>query len=310
MKAAQIKQFGGPEAIELVEIEKPKPQAGQVLVKVYASSINPIDYKVRQGMIPTLKFPFTLGSDIAGVITELGESVNGFAVGNKVYGQAITLAGASGAFAEFAAVNGQNIAKMPDTIDFNEASAVVLTGASAIQALTEHIKLASGQKILIHGGAGGIGSVAIQIAKHLGAHVATTATGPGIDFVKKLGANEVIDYKSQKFEELLSGFDAVFDAVGGQTYEKSFKVLKKDGIIVSMVAGDEKNLAAQYGVTAIMQSTKVTAENLNALTGLIEKKAVKPHIDKIYSFDKIREAFQEQEAGEVLGKIVIQIINN
>ncbi|MDO8530195.1 MAG: NADP-dependent oxidoreductase [bacterium] len=307
MKAAQITQFGGPEVIEIVEIEKPKPLPGQVLVKVYASSINPIDYKVRQGMIPSMKFPFTLGSDIAGVVTEIGEGVEGFAVGNKVYGQAISLAGASGAFAEFAAVSAKNIAKMPDAIDFNEAAAMVLAGVSAVQALTEHIKLVAGQRILIHGGAGGIGSITIQIAKHLGAHVATTATGSGIEFVKKLGADEVIDYKVQKFEELLSGYDAVFDTIGGEVYEKSFKVLKKNGIIISMVAADEKKLASQYGVTAIIQSTKVNSENLNKLAELIEKKVVRPHIDKIYPIDNIKEAFQEAEAGQVLGKIVITI---
>ncbi len=309
MKVAQINKFGGPEVIELIDIEKPKPQPGQVLVKVYASSINPFDYKLRQGMIPTIKLPFTLGGDIAGVVTEVGEAVENFAVGNKVYGQAISLAGASGAFAEFAAVNAGNIAKMPNNTDFNEAASLVLAGVSAMQAVVEHMKLASGQRILIHGGAGGIGSIAIQIAKHLGAHVATTATGPGLDFVKKLGADEVIDYKIQKFEELLSGFDAVFDTVGGETFEKSFKVLKRGGMIVSMVAADEKNSAAQYGVTAITQGTNVNTENLNKLAELIEKKVVRPYIDKVYPFDNIKEAFQEVEKGEVLGKIVITINN-
>ncbi len=307
MKVAQISKFGGPEVIEIADIEKPKPGKGQVLVKVYASSINPVDYKIRQGMMPDTKFPFTLGSDIAGVITEIGEGVEGFAVGNKVYGQGIVLAGASGAFAEFAAVNANNIAKIPDNIDFNQAAAVVLTGCSAVQALLEHMQLKAGQKVLIHGGAGGIGTMAIQIAKSIGAYVATTATSDGLDFVKKLGADELIDYKTQNFEEVLKDYDAVFDTVGGETYRKSFKVLKNRGIIVSMVAQDEKKLAEQYGVIAISQWTKVNIENLNKLSKFIKKGVVKPYIDKVYAFDKIKEAFEEQEKGEVLGKIVIVI---
>lgn len=312
MKVAQINRYGHSDAIEIIDIEKPKAGKGQVLVKVYASCINPIDIKIREGFLEKIipiSFPFVLGSDFAGVVTETGEGVTDFSIGNKVYGSGSRLAGASGAFAEFLAVPIGLVAKMPQNLDFNEAAAVILTGVSAVQALTEHFKLQSGQKILIHGGAGGIGTMAIQIAKNLGAHIATTATGEGIDYVKKLGADEVIDYKNQAFYELLSGYDAVFDMVGGEVFEKSFKVLKRGGIIVSMVAQDEKNLAGQYGVTVISQFTKVNTEHLNMLADFIGKKFVKPYIDKIYPFDKIKEAFEEQEKGRVLGKIVIEINN-
>ena len=293
--------------MEIVEVEKPKPGPGQVLVKVQAVSINPFDYKLRGGMIPTMQFPFTLGSDIAGEVTELGEGVERFTVGDKVYGQAIVLAGATGAFAEFTAVKTDNIAQMPGNIDFNQAAAVVLTGVSAVQALVEHMQLKAGQKVLVQGGAGGIGTMAIQIAKHLGVYVTATATGEGIDYVKNLGADEVIDYKTQKFEEIIKEYDGVFDTVGGETFEKSFMVLKKGGVMVSMVEKDEKNLAGEYGVTVIGQGTKVNTENLAMLSKLIEDGAVKPHIDKIYPFDKIKEAFEEQEKGQVRGKIVITI---
>ena len=224
-----------------------------------------------------------------------------------MYGQAIALAGASGAFAEFASVPAGMLAKMPKNLDFNHAGAAVLTGTSAVQALLEHIKLQPGQKILIHGAAGGIGTIAIQIAKHIGAYIATTATGEGIDYVKKLGASEVIDYKHQAFDEMLQGYDAVFDTVGGQTYEKSFKILKRGGIIVSMVAAQNQKLADEHGVSAISQWTKVTTRNLNMLTKFIEDSIVRVHIDKIYSFDRIKEAFEEQESGNVNGKIVIAI---
>lgn len=324
MKAAQINKYGSSDVIEIVDIEKPKAGPGQVLIKAYASSVNPVDIKIMEGYmsnIAPLKFPATLGSDVAGVVTEVGEGVTEFAVGNKIYGQAIVLAGASGAFAEFVAVPAGMIAKMPKNINFNQAAASVLVGVSVVQALLEHFKLRSGQKILIHGGAGGIGTMAIQIAKSIGAFVATTATGDGIEYVKKLGADQVIDYRNEKFDEIVSDFDAVFDTVGGEVFEKSFKVLKKGrvardshavgspdlGIIVSMVAQDNKKLADQYGVTAISQWTKVTTEHLNMLTDFIENKGLKIFIDKIYTLDTIKEALEAKEKGYVKGKIVIQI---
>src|SRR3989344_4237327 len=306
MKVAQIQKFGGPEVIELVDIEKPKPGKGQVLVKVYASSVNPFDYKLRNGAMK-INFPFTMGLDVAGVVTEVGEGVENVSVGNKVYGSAASLAGATGGFAEFAVVPTGIIAKIPNNIDFNQAAAVVLTGCSAVQALLEHLELKSGQKVLIHGGAGGIGTMAIQIAKSLGAYVATTVTGDGIEYVKKLGADEVIDYQNQQFQEIIKEYDGVYDTVGGEVFEKSFEVLKKHGVLVSMVAHDEKKLAEKYGVKVISQFTKVTTERLNILAQYIENGAIKVHIDKIYPFDNIREAFVEQEGCHVLGKIVISI---
>ena len=310
MKAAQIKKYGNSDVIKIVELEKPSLGKGQVLIKVYASSINPFDVAIIKGFVAKMtdsKLPMVIGSDIAGVVTELGEGVENFNVGNKVYGQGSLLAGATGAFAEFVASPANLVAKMPNNVDFNQAAAVVLTGVSAVQALLGHLKLKSGQKILIHGGAGGIGTIAIQIAKHIGAYVATTATGEGIDYVKKLGSDQVIDYKNQNFEEILSDYDAVFDTVGGETYAKSFKVLKKDGVIVSMLMPPDQDLMKQYNVMAFSQFTKITTERLNILSNFIENGVVKVHIDKIYDFDKIKEAFEEKETGEVLGKIVIEI---
>jgi len=323
LKAAQIKQYGGPDVIEIVDVKKPKPGPGQVLVKVYASSINPFDVTIIKGFVSKMtdsKLPMTIGLDIAGVVTEVGEGVEGFAVGNKVYGQGSVLAGATGAFAEFVVSHDDLVAKMParigyakgvaggpKNIDFNQAASIVLVGVSAVQALIEHIGLQKSQKILIHGGAGGIGTMAIQIAKAIGAYVATTATGDGVDYVKKLGADYVIDYKNEKFEDVVLDYDAVFDTVGGEVFENSFKSLKKGGVIVSMVARDEKKLAEQFGVTAIYQFTKVSGEHLDILRGFIEDGEVKPHIDKVFSFDKIREAFEEKENSDVKGKIVIEI---
>jgi NADPH:quinone reductase-like Zn-dependent oxidoreductase len=227
MKAAQINEYGHADVIEVSDIAKPTLGEGQVLVEVHAASINPFDTIVREGHVAQMikSLPVTLGGDIAGVVTEVGSGVTEFAVGDKVYGQANAVAGNSGAFAEFAATAASQVGNMPANLSFVEAGAIPLTGESALQVITGHMKLAPGQKILIHGGAGGIGTVAIQIAKHLGAYVATTATGEGIQYVTDLGADEVIDYASQKFEDSVHDYDAVFDTVGGDTYVRSFGVL-------------------------------------------------------------------------------------
>jgi alcohol dehydrogenase len=309
MKAAQISQYGHADVIEVVEIDKPGLTAGQVLVEVHATSINPFDTIVREGyvqqMIPQL--PVTLGGDISGIVVELGEGVTDFVLGDEVYGQANAVAGNSGAFAEFAATGANQVGKKPANLSFVEAGALPLTGESALQVITEQIKLQPGQKILIHGGAGGIGTIAIQIAKHLGAYVATTATDEGIEYVKSLGADEVIDYKTQQFEDVLEGYDAVFDTVGGETYKRSFVVLKQGGIVVSMVEQPNTELMEQYGVQATQQFTKVTTESLNELSKLIEDGVATAHVDKAYPLDQIREAFEARESGEVRGKVAIEI---
>ncbi|OGZ67296.1 MAG: hypothetical protein A3D34_00835 [Candidatus Staskawiczbacteria bacterium RIFCSPHIGHO2_02_FULL_33_16] len=311
MKVAQINNYGHSGVIEITDVGKPKIEKGKVLVKVYASSINPFDTVMREGYVKTMMsnipFPIILGGDIAGVAAEIGEGVENFSVGNKVYGQALVLAGGSGAFAEFALVLPEHISLAPKNLDFNQSAAIVLTGVSAVQGIIEHINLKTNQKILIHGGAGGIGTIAIQIAKSIGALVVTTATGQGIEYVKKLGADQVIDYKNSSFDEIVSDCDAVFDTVGADVYSKSFKVLKRGGIIVSMIAPKDEKLAEQFGVLAITQSTKVTAKNLEILTDFIENKNIKVHIDKVYLLDRIREAFDEKEKGDVLGKIVLEI---
>jgi alcohol dehydrogenase len=310
MKAAQISEYGEIDVIHVTsDASKPILTDDQVLIEVHASNINPFDWKVRKGFMHQMKpleFPATLGGDLAGVVVEVGKNVSNFSVGDKVYGSANIFGGGSGAFAEYAVTKPESLAKMPEGLDFTEAASLPLTGASAVQALIGHIKLQSGQKILIHGGAGGIGTMAIQIAKHTGAYVATTVSKNSIEYVKQLGADEVIDYKNQKFEELLSGFDAVFDTVGQETYDKSFLVLKKGGIIVSMVQPPKEDLAKKYEVTAIIQGTKV-GEWLEKLTELVNKGIVKPHVDSVFPLDQIHDAFRAQEEGSPQGKVIVKI---
>lgn len=309
MKAAQINDYGDSSVVKITEIDRPTIQDDQVLVEVYASSINPFDSKLRSGAMKAfipLTFPVTLGGDIAGIVTEVGPHTTTVAVGDKVYGQAAAVAGNSGAFAEFAATSVEEISPIPRNLDFKQAASLPLAGVSALQALTEHINLQKGQKIFITGGAGGIGTIAIQIAKHIGAYVATTATNKGLEITRQLGADEVIDYKTQDFTEVLHDFDAVYDLVGTE-FEKTFQVLKKEGKAVSMVAQPNEERANQLGITAIQQSTKVTTERLVKLAELVEVGVVQPQVDMVFQLDDIAEAFASKENGTVAGKVVIEI---
>lgn len=311
MKAVQISSYGGVDVLEIAEnVPKPSISEGQVLVEVYAASLNPFDWKVREGYAKEyikLQFPATIGGDFAGIIVGLGEKVSDFKVGDEVYGQAAVFGGGTGAFAEFLAANVGKIAPKPKNIDFLQAASLPLVGVSALQAMKTHIKLKKGQKILIHGGAGGIGTIAIQLAMALGAYVATTVSTDDVEYARGLGADEVIDYETQAFEELLSGFDAVFDTVGGETTDKSFKVLKKGGIIVSMVGQPNEELAQKYGVSTLGQNTDANPERLARLSKLVEDGKIKVHIDKVFPPEQAKEAFGHLEEGRHQGKVVLKI---
>ena len=209
----------------------------KILVDIKAAGVNPLDWKIREGYMQQmiqLLFPSTLGLDFSGIIKEVGstESLPEYKKGNEVYGQASVTKGGTSAFAEIDITDSDNIALKPKTLSYEQAAALPLVGVSAWQALVENMRLSKKQKILIHGGAGGIGSIAIPLAKNLDAYVATTASSNDKEFVQDLGVDEVIDYKNQRFDDLIHDYDAVYDTVGGQTYTKSFKVLKKGGIIV------------------------------------------------------------------------------
>lgn len=313
MKAVQINKYGGVDVLKVTNTPKPTPKKGQILVEVHATSINPFDVKLRSGMMKEyipLKFPVILGGDFSGFVIEVNPPTGGvseFKVDDEVYGSANILGGGSGSFAEFAAANTVSSAFKPKSINFDEAAALPLVGASAIQALENHIKLQSKQKILIHGGAGGIGHIAVQLAKALGAYVATTVSAADKEFVKSLGADQVIDYKNEKFEERLKDFDAVFDTVGGETTDRSFKVLKKKGVIVSMLGQPDERLAKEHGVTVIGQGTNTNAQHLKRLAELVDGGKIKAQIDKVFPLDEIQEAFEHQEQGHPRGKVVLQV---
>lgn len=307
MKAAQINEYGGKEVLKTVEdAPKPTPAKGEILVAVHAAAVNPFDWKVREGQarqMAELSFPAILGGDFAGSVAGLGEGVNGVQIGDEIYGQANALGG-HGSFAEFTPVKAASVAPKPKNVDFSQAASLPLTGVSAYQALVEHIGLKPGQKILIHGGAGGIGSYAIPLAKHLGAYVATTVGTDDMEYVKNLGADEVIDYKNQDFTTLIHDYDAVYDLVGSETNKKSYQVLKPGGVLVSMLEQADESLMNQYNVKAISQFTRVTTERLNELTKLVEQGIIQAKVDKTYSLDQAAEALEAVHGGHQ-GKIVI-----
>jgi NADPH:quinone reductase-like Zn-dependent oxidoreductase len=309
MKAVKYSNYGGIEVLDVVmDAEKPVIGDGQVLVQVEAASINPVDFKVRLGYMKDfvpLKFPATIGGDFAGVVREIGGGNSGLKAGDKVYGQATVLGSGSGSFAEFAAVNIANIARAPKTIESINAAGLPLAGASAVQAIEDTIKLKKGQKILIHGGAGGIGSIAIQLAKSVGAEVATTVSERDISFAKELGADTVIDYHKQEFDEVLKDFDAVLDLVGGDATAKSFKVLKKGGILVSLAGRPDEALAKERGITATGQMTSTDTKHLDRLAALVDKGSILIHVDKVFTIDRAREAFTHAEQNHPRGKVVI-----
>lgn len=314
MKSAQMKGYGSSEMVEINQNDSiPNPSAGKVLVNVKAAGVNPVDWKIREGymrQVMQLHFPSTLGMDFSGIIKEKGEGVLNFNQGDEVYGQASIASGGSGAFSEMALANADTIAHKPNTLSHEEAAGLPLVGVSAWQALVETIGLSNSQKILIHGGAGGIGSVAIQLAKHLGAHVATTVSTNDKQFAKELGADEVIDYKTQTFEEVLPhDYDAVFDTVGGDTYMRSFKVLKRGGssIIVSMLEQPNQELMDRFDVKSTFQFTQVNRERLTRLAEWVDQNNIHVNIDRTFRLDETAKALDYQKDVHPRGKVVLAI---
>jgi NADPH:quinone reductase-like Zn-dependent oxidoreductase len=309
MHAVQLTAYGGKESITVQETEKPKPSKGEVLVEVIAAGLNPFDWKVRDGMMKDfipLELPATLGGDLVGRIVEVGEEISEWHVGEVVFGQAGAVSG-KGSWAEYAPVKASSLAIKPDNIGMHEAGGASLVCVSAYQALVETLNVQPGQKILIHGGAGGIGNVAIQIAKHLGAEIAATASAEDEQFVKRLGADTFIDYRTQDFSELLSGYDAVYDTVGGDTALKSYQVLRQGGKLVSMVAEPDETFAQQCKVSASHQASQPNPARLNAVAELLKSGAVQIHVDKVFQLSEAAEALEYLKTGSPRGKVVLQM---
>lgn len=311
MKAARIDRYGGPEVIRVVaNADRPLVQRGQLLVEVRAASLNPVDTVLRSGqmqqMVP-LQFPATLGGDFAGVVTEVGSGVTGFGVDDEVYGQANALLGGSGSLAELVAAQAGMTAPKPRSVDFVTAASLPLVGGSAVQAIIDHLQVAKGQRILIHGAAGGIGSIAVQIAKHLGAYVIATAFTHQVELVEQLGADEVIDTSREAFETAVSDVDGVLDTVGGDVTAKSYGVIKRGGTLVSMSAQPDDARMRETGVKAISQFTQPTTARLTKLSQLVDEGIVTPHIGRVFPLEQTVDAFRFREGKKGAGKVIVAV---
>jgi alcohol dehydrogenase len=313
MKSIQIKRYGSSDVVEINNTAiVPGLSSEKILVEIKASGVNPIDWKIREGYMQQmiqLQFPSTLGMDFSGVIRERGENVpSDIKQGDELYGQASVLRGGSGAFAELASVDKHAIAHKPKTLNHIEAAALPLVGVSAWQALVENIGLSKDKRILIHGGAGGVGSIAIQLSKYLRAYVATTVSTNDKQFVQELGADQVVDYMTEKFEDTIHHYDAVFDTVAGDTYKRSFEVLKKgSGIIVSMLEQPNSELMNQYGVKALFQFTQVNRERLTKLAEWVDQNNIKVNVDKTFSLNEAAKALDYQKDVHPRGKVVLTV---
>ncbi len=307
MKAVVINEYGDADVVHFVDVECPAPGTGEVLVKVHAAGVNPIDWKIRGGVGKRLglTLPITLGGEIAGTIEKIGDDVRDFKEDDPVYGII-----PSGAFAEYAIAKTGEIAPKPSSLDFDNAAAVPLGALTAWQAIFGLANLSGGQRILIAGASGGVGSLAVQLAKEKGAHVIGTASGRNEEFVRQLGADEFVDYTKQNFEEVVKDVDVVFDAVGGDTFERAFQTLKKGGFLVTSVEFPSEEKAREFGVSAARVYCKPNAEQLAAISELVGAGRLKAHVATVLPLAEVKKALELSESRHTRGKIVLQIASD
>ena len=307
MKAVRIHAFGGPEVLQLDEIATPTPQVGEVLVKVAAAGVNPVDWKIRQGYLQAhfnQSLPIALGEDFAGVVAAVGANVTDVKVGDEVYGSVPAIRG--GACAEFVVAQSNEYALKPASLDFAQAASLGVAALTAWQAF-DAADLSAGQKVLIHAAAGGVGSMAVQLAKARGAYVIGTASARNTEFVKSLGADEVIDYAMTKFEDVVKDVDVVFDLMGGDTLARSYGVVKRGGAIVSAAAPPDAAQLQAHGLHGQMIGMRPDKAHFDALSALIEAGKVKPIIETILPLAEIKQAHELSQTGRTRGKIVLQV---
>ncbi len=332
MKAYLLEHYGKEQRLKLADLPDPVPASGEVLVDIHATAINQLDGKIRDGAFkPILPYtpPFVLGHDLAGIVTAVGAGVRRFKVGDAVHGRPRD--GHIGTFAERIAINEADLAAKPASLSMAEAASIPLVGLTAWQVLVERAGLKRGQKILIHAGSGGVGTIAIQLAKHLGATVATTASAANAELVRRLGADVVIDYKTQDFSELLSGYDVVLNSLDGKTLEKSLKVLKPGGKLISisgppdpafakaqrlnpvirfvlrvMSAGIRRK-AKRQGVAYSFLFMHADGEQLDKLGALIDQGSLQAVVDRTFPFEELKDAVNYVDSGRAKGKIVVTV---
>ncbi|HDX9695900.1 NADP-dependent oxidoreductase [Bacillus thuringiensis] len=331
MKAMIIDRYGKV-PMRMAEVPTPEINEYEVLAEIHAASINPIDFKIRDGKVKMLlkyEMPLILGNDFAGVITKVGSKVTRFKVGDEIYAR--PRKNKIGTFTEYIAIHEDDIALKPKNLSFEEAASIPLVGLTSYQALHDIMQLQKGQKILIHAGSGGVGTFAIQLAKIMGATVTTTASEAGANLVTSLGADEIINYKTEKFEDILKNYDAVFDTIGGATLEKSFNIIKSGGNIVSVSGMPNARFGKEFGsgffktLLFSLASKKLTTlekkhnaqysflfmkpsgDQLRTIANYIEAGQIKPVIDRVFPFEDAQKAMEYSESGRAKGKIIVKI---
>jgi NADPH:quinone reductase-like Zn-dependent oxidoreductase len=303
MKAVRIHEFGGPEVLMYEDVPMPQPDLGEIRIKVIGAGVNPVDWKIRKGLIK-LSLPMTMGFDVSGIVDAIGPKVDRFHLGDQIFAKASP---AHGGYAEYTLVNDSEAALKPRSIGFIEAAAIPTAGLTAWQMLFDIAGLKSDQTVLIHGAAGGVGNFALQFAKWKGAYTIGTASSGNIQFLKSLGADEVIDYKAQRFENHVHDLDVVIDTVGGDTFERSWKVLKPGGFLVTTVADVQEGAAEAHGVGARHIVSQVDGNELAQIAQIIDEKLVKPVVTMVLPLSEARKAQELNESHHTRGKIVLRV---
>jgi NADPH:quinone reductase-like Zn-dependent oxidoreductase len=332
MKAFIVERYGRKDGGRIGDMPEPQLRDSDVLVRVHAAGVNPLDSKIRSGefkLILPYRLPLILGNDVAGVVTQVGPRVRRFKPGDEVYARPHH--DRIGTFAEFIAMNEDDVAIKPKTLTMEEAASVPLTGLTAWQALIERAHLKKGQKVLIHAGSGGVGTIAIQIAKHVGATVATTTSTANVDLVRRLGADVVVDYKKDDFEKVLRDYDVVVNSLGKETLEKSLCVLKPGGKLISISGPPDPAFATDIGSGWILRQLigvlsyrvrkqarrhrvsysflfmKANGAQLREITSFIDAGIMRPVVDRIFPFESTGEALAYVETGRAKGKVVVKV---
>jgi NADPH:quinone reductase-like Zn-dependent oxidoreductase len=310
MKAIRIHRYGGPEVLQYEDAPCPKPQAYEVLIRVHAAGVNPIDWKVREGYMKDFwphKFPLILGWDLSGVVEKLGRGVSRFKIGDEVYG--LPDPTRNGAYADYIVARESEFSLKPNSLHHPRAAAVPLAALTAWQSLFDTAQLQPGQRVLIHAGSGGVGHFAVQLARWKGAHVFATASTKNQDLLRKLGVDEPIDYTKQRFEDIARKIDIVLDTIGGDTQERSWSVLKKGGVLISLVQPPSEEKAKELGVRAALLSAQPNGEQLAEIAKIIDSGKLAPVIDRILPLSETRRAHELSQSGHIHGKIVLRVTN-
>lgn len=332
MKAFIVDSYGGPDHVRAGETPDPDVGENDVLVQVHAAGVNPVDSKIRNGEFKQIlpnRLPLILGNEAAGVVVRIGSRVRRFKPGDKVYARPDK--GRIGTFAEFFAIAEDDVAQKPNGLTMEEAASIPLVGLTAWQALVERANLKKGQKVLIHAGSGGVGTFAIQLAKHLGAIVATTASAANLDLVKRLGADTAIDYRKDDFETLLKDYDVVLNSLGSETLDKSLRVLKPGGKLISISGPPDPDFARDIGASWILRLamrllsyrirrksrrrhvrysflfSTASGDQLRQIGSLIDSGVIRPVVDRIFPFESTKEAMAYVETGRAKGKVVVKL---